>query len=1117
MEFPDPAPSPSAAGASSDSEDTTVSDWDSESESPRPALIVHEEETNDSPDPIFISIASLSGEHASLHYQEGTPTRREIEFSWAANAIVGEAATIEGIWTLANNLLKVALRAINSRRNIASPKPALIFTACDIGGTILKQALLIAASDTSKFSSVLENTPLLIFFGSPHRESDCCSWEAMLSHLILTKHKGCPGPWIPRIVSQLSSFHKDLTDKFNIFIERYKISIISHYQAQNYNNRVELAKKLNATLDVHGEIQIGLPRGDNTLFNVSAHEHQTLIASRVENAKACSRKDYQEWLRLLTRFGLDIPARQGSKPAYKNLCDWILSDAGLASWADSATGASKETGAAVMKSHEQQSLQDPDSEVSNDPKTGEVPKRSQHAVARTMTTLEIGGCDSAGRTPLHLALENNHLGIAVMLLGDTTSAPIHERDVDVNSHASDGSTALIIATKGNHLDMVRILVCRGASVIWRDGNGRNALQYAAQYGHGQVLHELLEAGKVVDRDDIYQANPSLLSLSALAGHAQVIKMLLDRGFRDTDALVLACQYGQTAAVKVLAPYSSSASRNAGYLEAASFHRQDTVKTILAAGADIDTKSSLNLTALHHVAFSSNPRLVQLLVSRGAKLDVTDITKSTPLHYAARQCSVECLKILVEAGAGLNVENEKGATPLYLAATAGSEDGVGILLAAKSSFAVPQPFAGEYSTFLDLALATFKLDVFRPIVKHAADIWGPGFCLSPKSLFPFLHGQKEKGRDTEKVRILLEYGMDPNQELGNYGSMLHYAAAWGWLELAKLLCESDKTDVNLVGQKHGTPLQVAVIEGGKDGPKMVELLLSRGADARKGSGLYGSPLHAAAAMPSLVPGVGGVAVAVAEYKTMAKMILDHDNTTLNIHAGRHTTPLQFAIHAGWKSMVEFLLERQSMLKDDDGTPLHLAAYLGDRKVVGCLLRYKYASPGARDMCGRLPLHLAACSRGVAVAMQYLKRLTNDEITLVSTDEHQRQHALHFAAGRGHLDVVKLILEKHPDAVRDCDVDGWTPLHWACRSQNSKVVEFLLDRDDSTCRNARSLRGWTPFDVAWYHGGHLTSDESLRNRLRPDGPQPPFQSPAAIGRRGDCSTARARRSGAIKLGT
>ncbi|KAF5125164.1 hypothetical protein E5D57_009850 [Metarhizium anisopliae] len=119
MEFPDPAPSPSAAGASSGSEDTTVSDWDSEPESPSPASIVHEEETNDSPDPIFISIASLSGEHASLHYQEGTPTRREIEFSWAANAIVGEAATIKGIWTLANNLLNVALGAINSRRNIA--------------------------------------------------------------------------------------------------------------------------------------------------------------------------------------------------------------------------------------------------------------------------------------------------------------------------------------------------------------------------------------------------------------------------------------------------------------------------------------------------------------------------------------------------------------------------------------------------------------------------------------------------------------------------------------------------------------------------------------------------------------------------------------------------------------------------------------------------------------------------------------------------------------------------------------------------------------------------------------------------------------------------------------
>lgn len=45
-----------------------------------------------------------------------------------------------------------------------------------------------------------------------------------------------------------------------------------------------------------------------------------------------------------------------------------------------------------MKSPEQQSPQAPDSEASNDPKAGGIPKRSQHAVARTMTTLEIGGC-----------------------------------------------------------------------------------------------------------------------------------------------------------------------------------------------------------------------------------------------------------------------------------------------------------------------------------------------------------------------------------------------------------------------------------------------------------------------------------------------------------------------------------------------------------------------------------------------------------------------------------------------------------------------------------------------------------------------------------------------------
>ncbi|KAG8420831.1 hypothetical protein J3458_002756 [Metarhizium acridum] len=126
MEFPDPVPSPSATDAFSGSDDIIfLSDWESDPESPRPASIVvservlYEEETNDPPDPIIVSIAGLSGEHASLQYGEDSLTRRRLQFSWAADTIVGEAATVEGIRTAANDLLKAALEAINSGRNIA--------------------------------------------------------------------------------------------------------------------------------------------------------------------------------------------------------------------------------------------------------------------------------------------------------------------------------------------------------------------------------------------------------------------------------------------------------------------------------------------------------------------------------------------------------------------------------------------------------------------------------------------------------------------------------------------------------------------------------------------------------------------------------------------------------------------------------------------------------------------------------------------------------------------------------------------------------------------------------------------------------------------------------------
>ena len=74
-------------------------------------------------------------------------------------------------------------------------------------------------------------------------------------------------------------------------------------------------------------------------------------------------------------------------------------------------------------------------------------------------------------------------------------------------------------------------------------------------------------------------------------------------------------------------------------------------------------------------------------------------------------------------------------------------------------------------------------------------------------------------------------------------------------------------------------------------------------------------------------------------------------------------------------------------------------------------------------------------------------------------------LHSAAGSGHTDIVKLLL----DAGADKDVkneNGYTPLHGAARYGHTDIVELLLDAGADM--EVKVKRGWTPLHFAAFRG-------------------------------------------------
>ena len=96
---------------------------------------------------------------------------------------------------------------------------------------------------------------------------------------------------------------------------------------------------------------------------------------------------------------------------------------------------------------------------------------------------------------------------------------------------------------------------------------------------------------------------------------------------------------------------------------------DTIKILVAAGANIDAKDTAGHTPLYIATLSTNPaQLMKAMVRLGA--DVRSLPKTirnyTPLHRAVLSDDVHVVKILVNAGANLHARDDGGRTPYDIA-------------------------------------------------------------------------------------------------------------------------------------------------------------------------------------------------------------------------------------------------------------------------------------------------------------------------------------------------------------------------------------------------------------------------------------------------------------------
>ncbi|RYP04455.1 hypothetical protein DL764_004466 [Monosporascus ibericus] len=217
--------------------------------------------------------------------------------------------------------------------------------------------------------------------------------------------------------------------------------------------------------------------------------------------------------------------------------------------------------------------------------------------------------------------------------------------------------------------------------------------------------------------------------------------------------------------------------------------------------------------------SRNHKMVEQLLDRGVSPNLGPHTHI--LNQAISRHDVESIRLLLLFGADVNAADSRGTTPLYLAVEESFLEGVNMLL---KYGADPNLTAGhEGETPLSAAVVGDKFALARLLLAYGGDV--SRVMAEGDTLLMTAIKQKRLKRI---IDLLLDYGSDANTKNNRGHTPLFEAIQSQRIEVVASLLDH-RANPNLPGPKH-------MLWPAAPMPRMLELLLARGADARKAPGV-----------------------------------------------------------------------------------------------------------------------------------------------------------------------------------------------------------------------------------------------------------------------------------------
>lgn len=632
---------------------------------------------------------------------------------------------------------------------------------------------------------------------------------------------------------------------------------------------------------------------------------------------------------------------------------------------------------------------------------------------------------------------------------------------------SSPSEDLVKCAKEGDLDGVEKLLQKDAIVNYSGGvYGQTALSWAAEKGHLEVVKILLKKGAHIGiRDDM---NHTALFWASQNGHRGIVVQLLSKldSSKDVDE--------EAASVADLTEVFVDAAGN-GWEEV-------TTRFLNPPGLDVNVTDGLGNTALIRASERGHLGIVQELLKKEANPSLRNEDGETPLLLAIRNNHTDVFENLSEADS-TSIAND--GRLLCAASAKGNMKTIHILLSKGAD-----PWQSDHDDFLPLHRAAERghEDALKRVISEMGDNWVNELFSRDRErtkiysalALAICNPQIDwEGRKAEYCRATDEEG----------SRAFHGAALYGFLDAAQLLKDWGAHDVNILDNEGCTALLFAAYAGQS---QVVNWLLQQDADVAKRLRGYTALMLAAReghtdTVKLLVEkhrkdidelsgrrfGFTALMLAVRNGHLDTVSCLVGFGAALNTKSKERQTALSLAMASGRLEIAKVLIQKGADIYDIDSESKSPIAHAVDQgpdfldlilrttdrlpiaRAVEVALRYScrngykraisvIASSSelldAKDENGRSVVSLAA-EKGNRAELETLR---DQKVSLIEKDKDGRTPLSWAAVGRDE-NTIKILLSQLQvaEAIDDSDNDKKTPLAWAAKSGRITAVKHLLD--------------------------------------------------------------------------